>query len=236
MINLNRYKVLTFDCYGTLIDWESGILAALKPLLSTYGHNLNDEHILQLYAEFEAEIQKGEYITYKEVLRRVAQKFSEYFGFTLASQELYSLADSIKYWSPFPDTVEALKSLKQNFKLAIISNVDDNLFAFSAQHLKVEFDWIITAEQVKSYKPSLNNFRVAIERIDLPLDQILHVACSIYHDIVPAQSLGISTLWVNRRAGKEGIGANLPVVAQPDLEVPDLHTLAVLTTRAGDEG
>jgi 2-haloacid dehalogenase len=233
LINFDRFQVLTFDCYGTLIDWESGILAALKPLLSTHSHNLDDEQILQLFAEFEAEIQKGEYLKYKEVLTKVVQKFGEYFGFSPATEELYSLADSIKNWPPFPDTVEALKALKKKYKLAIISNVDDNLFAFSAQNLEVEFDWIITAEQVKSYKPSLNNFRVAIERINLPLEQILHVACSIYHDIVPAQSLGISRVWVNRRAGKEGVGANLPVVAQPDLEVPDLHTLAVLSIGAG---
>jgi 2-haloacid dehalogenase len=226
MINFEQYKVLTFDCYGTLIDWESGILAALKPLLSAHGHNLDNEQLLQIFAEFEAEIQKGEYIKYQEVLRRVVQKFGEQFKFAPTSNELDSLADSIKDWPPFPDTVTALKVLNKKFKLAIISNIDDNLFAFSAQHLEVEFDSIITAEQVKSYKPSLNNFRAAIDRIGVPLEQILHVACSIYHDIVPAQSLGISTVWVNRRAGKEGMGANLPVVAQPDLEVPDLHTLS----------
>jgi 2-haloacid dehalogenase len=226
MINFDRYKILTFDCYGTLIDWESGILAALKPLLSAHGHNLDDEQLLRLFIEFEAEIQKGEYIKYAEVLRKVVQKIGEEFKFNPNATELDSLANSIKHWLPFPDTVAALKALKQKFKLAIISNIDDNLFAFSAQHLEVEFDSIITAEQVKSYKPSLNNFRTAIDRIGLPLEQILHVACSIYHDVVPAQSLGISTVWVNRRAGKEGIGANLPVVAQPDLEVPDLRTLA----------
>ncbi|MBW4565784.1 MAG: haloacid dehalogenase type II [Mojavia pulchra JT2-VF2] len=225
MINFEQYKVLTFDCYGTLIDWENGILTALKPLLFVHGINLNDDQILEKFAKFEADIQKKEYIKYKEVLSRVYQKFGEQFAFEPDSKELYSLADSIKNWLPFPDTVEALQSLKKKYKLAIISNVDDDLFAFSAQHLKVEFDWIITAEQVKSYKPSINNFRVAIERIDLPIEQILHVACSIYHDIIPAKSLGLSTIWVNRRAGQAGTGATLPVVAQPDLEVPDLQTL-----------
>jgi 2-haloacid dehalogenase len=233
LINFEQSKVLTFDCYGTLIDWESGILAALKPFLSKKGYNLDDDNILQVFAKFEAEIQVGEYLNYREVLKRVLEKFGEHFNFTLAAEELYALADSIKDWLPFPDTVEALKALKQKYKLAIISNVDDNLFAFSAQHLEVEFDWIITAEQVKSYKPALNNFTVAIERINLPREQILHVACSIYHDIVPAKSLGISTVWVNRRAGKEGVGANLPVVAQADLEVPDLQTLAILSTGSG---
>ncbi|MBD2357735.1 haloacid dehalogenase type II [Tolypothrix sp. FACHB-123] len=234
MIDFEEIQVITFDCYGTLIDWESGILAAIKPLLSAKGHNLDEENILQLFARFEAEIQQGEYLIYREVLKRVLEKFGAHFSFVLANEELYALADSIRYWLPFLDTVQALKVLKQKYKLAIISNVDDNLFAFSAQHLEVKFDWIITAEQVKSYKPSLNNFTVAMERINLPKEQILHVAGSIYHDIVPAKSLGISTVWVNRRAGKEGAGASLPVVAQADLEVPDLQTLAILSTGSED--
>lgn len=234
MIDFDNIQVFTFDCYGTLIDWESGILSALQPILSAIGQNLDEENILQLFAKFEAEIQQGEYLTYREVLKRVLEKFSEHFNFVVATEEVYALADSIRYWLPFPDTVKSLKALKQKYKLAIISNVDDNLFAFSAQHLEVEFDWIITAEQVKSYKPSLNNFTVAMERINLPKEQILHVAGSIYHDIVPAKSLGISTVWVNRRAGKEGTGASLSVVAQADLEVPDLQTLAILSTGSED--
>ncbi|MEH2335744.1 HAD-IA family hydrolase [Nostoc sp.] len=181
VINFNQYKALTFDCYGTLIDWENGILGVLKPLLLTHNTNLDEDQILELFAEFEAEVEKGEYIKYREVLQIVIQKFGERLGFEPTAEELNSLADSIQYWLPFPDTVEALKTLKQNFKLVIISNVDDDLFAFSARHLEVEFDQIITAEQTKSYKPSLNNFRLAIKRIDLPLEQILHVAASVYH-------------------------------------------------------
>lgn len=231
MIDFNNYKALTFDCYGTLIDWENGILGALKPLLLAHNSNLDNEQILELFAKFEAELEKGEYLKYREVLRRVVQKFGERFGFEPTADELNSLADSIQHWLPFPDTVEALQILKQKFKLVIISNVDNDLFAFSAKHLKVEFDQIITAEQAKSYKPSLNNFRLAIERIDLPLEQILHVAASVYHDIVTAKSLGLSTVWVNRRADKEGGLA----VSQPDLEVPDLKTLAALSHRNNTE-
>ncbi|MBN3922460.1 MAG: haloacid dehalogenase type II [Nostoc sp. NMS4] len=230
MIDLNQYKTLSFDCYGTLIDWENGILSVLKPLLLTHKTNLDDEQILELFAEFEAELEQGEYIKYGEVLKRVVQKLGERFGFEPTAEELNSLADSIQYWLPFPDTVEALRVLKQKFKLVIISNVDDDLFAFSAKHLEVEFDQIITAEQAKSYKPSFNNFRLAIERIDLPLEQILHVAASIYHDIVTAKSLGLSTVWVNRRA-EQGASANLPAVSQPDLEVPDLKILATLSSK-----
>jgi len=230
VISFNQYKALTFDCYGTLIDWENGILGVLKPLLRVHNTNLNNEQILEIFAEFEAELEKGEYIKYRDVLKRVVQKFGERFGFEPTADELNSLADSIQHWLPFPDTVEALRALKQKFKLVIISNVDDDLFAFSAKHLEVEFDRIITAEQVKSYKPSLNNFRFAIERINLPLEQILHVAASLYHDIVTAKSLGISTVWVNRRADQNIVGITGSAVSQPDLEVPDLKTLAALVS------
>ncbi|PHM10307.1 haloacid dehalogenase type II [Nostoc sp. 'Peltigera malacea cyanobiont' DB3992] len=230
MIELKQYKALTFDCYGTLIDWENGILGVLKPLLLTHNTNLDNDKILDIFAEFEAELEIGEYIKYREVLQRVVQKFGERFGFKPTADELNSLANSIQDWLPFPDTVEALRTLKQKFKLVIISNVDDDLFAFSAKHLEVEFDEIITAEQAKSYKPSFNNFRLAIERIDLPLEQILHVAASVYHDIVTAKSLGLSTVWVNRRA-EQGVSTSLPAVTQPDLEVSDLKTLAALSSQ-----
>ncbi|MEH2296496.1 haloacid dehalogenase type II [Nostoc sp.] len=230
MIDFHQYKALTFDCYGTLIDWENGILGVLKPLLLAHNTNLDDDQILKLFAEFEADMEKGEYIKYREVLKRVVQKFGEGFGFEPTADELNSLADSMQHWLPFPDTIEALKALSSKFKLVIISNVDDDLFAFSAKHLEVEFDQIITAEQTKSYKPSLNNFRVAIERIDLPIEQILHVAASIYHDIVTAKSLGLSTVWVNRRADQKGVNSTRSALTKSDLEVPDLKTLAALSS------
>jgi 2-haloacid dehalogenase len=230
MTDFNQYKALTFDCYGTLIDWENGILGVLKPLLIAHNTNLDDDQIIELFAEFEAELESGDYIKYREVLKRVVQKFGERFSFAPTADELNSLADSIQHWLPFPDTVEALRVLKQNFKLVIISNVDDDLFAFSAKHLDIKFDEIITAEQAKSYKPSLNNFRLAIKRIDLPLDQILHVAASVYHDIVTAKSLGLSTVWVNRRAVQKAVSPTGSAISQPDLEVPDLKTLAALSS------
>lgn len=230
MIDFNQYKALTFDCYGTLIDWENGILGVLKPLLLAHNTNLDNDQILELFAQFEAELERGDYIKYREVLKRVVHKFGERFGFEPTAEELNSLADSIQHWLLFPDTIEALKTLKQKFKLVIVSNIDDDLFAFSAKHLQVDFDQIITAEQAKSYKPSLNNFRLAIERIDLPLEQILHVAASVYHDIVTAKSLGLSTVWVNRRAVQKGLSITASAISQPNLEVPDLKTLAALSS------
>lgn len=226
MIDLNQYEVLTFDCYGTLIDWETGVTEALQPVLDAHQIQLSEDGILELFARFESQLEQGDYRKYKDVLQGVVQKFGEQFGFTPSSLELTALADSVKHWQPFPDTVEALKILKQRLKLAIISNVDDDLFAFTAKHLQVEFDSVITAEQVRSYKPYEQNFQVAIAQIGIPSEKILHVACSIYHDIVPAKSLGLSTVWVNRRFGKEGLGATVPAVSNPDLEVPNLKTLA----------
>lgn len=225
MLDFNDYKVLTFDCYGTLIDWEKGILEALKPLLLNHSIRLDDNQILELYAEFESSIEQSTFVEYKEVLRKVVQKFSNRFEFVLSSSERNCLVDSLKNWQPFPDTVSALARLKKKYKLAVISNVDDDLFAFSEQHLKVKFDYIITAEQVKSYKPSLNNFEFAIAKIGAKKEEILHIAQSIYHDIIPAKTIGLSTVWVNRRKEKSGTGATLSANEKPDIEVPDLNTL-----------
>ena len=228
MINFQEFKVLTFDCYGTLIDWESGILKALKTILSNHNVNISNQEILELFAQRESIQEAGEYLKYREVLKKVVQDFGEKLNFTPTDSELNQLAESIQSWEPFPDTVEALKILKKRYKLAVISNVDDGLFADTARKLEVEFDWIITAEQVKSYKPALQNFEVAIQRIGISPGQILHVAQSVYHDIVPAKSLGIAAVWVNRRKEKEGCGATLPASGTPDLEVPDLKTLVTL--------
>ena len=133
---------------------------------------------------------------------------------------------------PFADTQPALKAFERRFRLAIISNTDDDLFARTNQQLDVAFDWIVTAQQVKSYKPSLNNFRQALARIGLPTEQVLHVAQSLFHDHVPAKQLGLETVWVNRRHGKAGSGATPIADARPDLEVPDLATLVTLSGAA----
>lgn len=226
MLNFNRFEVLSFDCYGTLIDWEKGILEALQHVFKAHNINLSDEQTLELYAELEPEAQReGQYVKYREVLRKVMQQFGNRLEFTPSKSELDCLANSLKDWLPFPDTVPVLETLKKNFNLAVISNIDDALFAFSAGHLRVEFDWIITAEQVKSYKPSRRIFKYAIEKIGFPPSRILHIAQSIYHDIIPAKAMGLSTIWVNRRKEQEGFGATRPASCDSDLEVPDLKSL-----------
>lgn len=228
-IDFNKYSVMTFDCYGTLIDWESGMLAVLKPLLARHNVTLDDEQILGKFAQFESDLEKSEYRPYREILKAIVRRFGEEFGFTPSVASQNSLPDSIQHWQPFSDTIAALQQLKQSFKLAIVSNIDDALFADTAQRLTVPFDYVITAEQVQSYKPSLNNFHRAIKRIGLPSEQILHAACSVYHDIVPANSLGLTTIWVNRHAERGGSGAAPSASAEADLVVPDLQTLAALS-------
>ena len=220
MLNFNQFKVLTFDCYGTLIDWESGILSTLRPILSRYQKDINDTQIIELYNEFERKIQsENEYVNYKEVLKRVMQKFGNKFEFSPSSSELNCLINSLWSWEAFPDTILSLKKLKEKYKIGIISNIDNDLFALTKKQLQVKFDWIITAEQVKSYKPSLNNFKYAIEKIGISSDQILHIAQSIYHDITPTNSIDLPNVWVNRK--------NISKFEKcpADLEVPDLKTL-----------
>jgi 2-haloacid dehalogenase len=229
LLDFDRYTSISFDCYGTLIDWESGIVSGLQPVLQNHGIKASDEEILELHAQTEHKLQasstKGNYVKYRHILEEEVREASRRWDFEAEPSEVRALADSLRYWKPFSDTVEALKALKKRYKLAIISNVDDGLFALTACHLEVEFDWIITAEQVGTYKPSKNNFEIALERMGIQKGKLLHAAESLFHDIAPATELGISTVWVHRRTEKEGFGATPPASAKPDLEVPDLKTL-----------
>ena len=226
MLDFDRYSHLTFDCYGTLIDWERGILAALRPILDRHGLAPTDDQVLELYGELEAAAEGGPYQPYRAVLAAVVDGFGARLGFAPSPEEREALAASVGAWPPFPDTIEALQSLAQRHRLVILSNIDDDLFAGSARQLGVEFAAVITAQQVGSYKPDRRNFRFALERLGVPADQVLHVAQSLYHDIVPAKDIGLTTVWVNRRHDRPGSGATPPATAQPDLEVPDLRTLA----------
>lgn len=219
--DFRQFEALTFDCYGTLIDWETGLLATLQPLLRSHGQNLKDSKILEMYGELEPQAQNP-YHLYREVLAEVVRGFGERLGFPVSPAEAESLAESLKNWSPFPDTVAALERLKRDYRLAIISNTDDDLFAGTARHLKVGFDQVVTAEQAKAYKPSPAPFLLALERLRLSPDRVLHVGQSVYHDVIPAKSLGMATALVERR----GFGATRPTEGQPDLSVPDLQTLA----------
>jgi 2-haloacid dehalogenase len=226
MLEFSRYEVLTFDCYGTLIDWESGILSALHRILSAHGKVIEDATILKLYGDFEQRSEEGEFHPYRSVLESVVRRFGAQLGFNPTDAEARSLPDSLPTWKPWPDTVAALQLLKSRFRLAILSNVDDDLFALTRPQLGVNFDEVITAQQAQAYKPSLEIFELALSRINSPAHRVLHVGQSVYHDVIPAQALGLATVWVNRPSARPGVGAVKSAEAKPDLIVSSLAELA----------
>jgi 2-haloacid dehalogenase len=226
--DFSSVRVITFDCYGTLIDWENGILSALRSILSAHGVELADAEILGVYGELEAEAEAGEFRPYREVLRDVVRAFGEGLGFQASVAEQNSLPESLSNWRPFADTVAAIRQLHAKFRLGIISNVDDDLFAATAPQLETKFDFVITAGQARAYKPSHQIFQLAKESTGVPVTQWLHAGQSVYHDVVPAKSLGLSTVWVNRASSRPGAGAAKQASSTPDAEVPNLQALADL--------
>jgi 2-haloacid dehalogenase len=226
MLDFDRFEILTFDCYGTLINWEAGLLPALHRILSAHGKKIDDAKLLKLYGEFELLSEQGQFHPYREVLQSVVRRFGAELGFTPTAEQAQSLPDSLAGWEPWPDTVAALRRLKSRFRLAILSNVDDDLFAATRPKLGVEFDEVITAQQAQAYKPSLQLFELALNRVNASAHRVLHVGQSIYHDVIPAQALGLATVWVNRPSARPGVGAVKAAEAKPDLTVTSLAELA----------
>jgi 2-haloacid dehalogenase len=206
-INVADYKTVTFDCYGTLIDWESGLLGYLQPLFKGYYINTIDEFVLACFSEFEpaAQAQGG---SYREVLARVMEGFARRLAFTPTDDVVSGLAQSVEQWPAFEDTLPALQALKAHFELCVISNTDDDLFESSSKQLGVEFDHVVTAQKVGAYKPDPAMFETALDVVKAP---VLHVAQSRFHDIVPASTMGLDTVWINRPSR----GAARPVEANP---------------------
>jgi 2-haloacid dehalogenase len=221
-----RFEVLTFDCYGTLIDWEAGIRDALRPVLAARGVAIPDDELLARYAVAESAVERGNHIRYRDVLAEVTARLARDLGFEATAAERARLADSLADWRPFPDTVDALRVLAGRYQLAILSNIDDDLLAGRLRQLGVPLAFTITAAQVQSYKPAAAHFAAARARIGDAPGRWLHVAQSLYHDVGPARALGVPTVWVNRRAGLPGSGATPAATAVPDLEVADLAALA----------
>jgi 2-haloacid dehalogenase len=185
---------------------------------------------LEAYARHEAALEAGPYLIYRDVLAGSLRQLGEELGFTPSDEELQAFSGSVVDWPAFDDSADALRQLKQRFRLGVITNCDDDLFAASNRRLDVEFDWVITAQQAQSYKPGVRGFELAFERIDVPRERILHVAQSLFHDHVTAKRLGMTTVWIDRRAGREGFGATPPASAEPDLTAPDMRTFADLAT------
>ena len=214
-----RITTLTFDCYGTLIDWEAGAIGALRPLLARHGAEPSDDEIITIFQTLDAALCQPPYKTYRTVLAEVVEGFGRRFGFPVRPEDRDALAASIPSWTPFPDTVAALRALGMRFRLAVISNIDDDLFAASAQQLEVPFDTVVTAGQAQCYKPHLAIFEEALRRLGEAPGAVAHVAEGA-GEIVPARRLGCSTVWVRRN----GRSARL-ITEAPDCEVPDLRSL-----------
>src|SRR6185436_7534323 len=235
---ITQFNTLTFDCYGTLIDWERGILAELEPWAAKHHLQLESNALLEAFGETEARCEaEMPRALYPEILEEVLRRLAAKWSVTLDAGEAETFGASVGRWPAFPDSPAALQYLKKHYKLVIISNVDHGSFAKSQARLGVDFDCVITAQDVGSYKPDRRNFEFALARIKEALGverrDVLHVAQSLFHDIVPAKSIGLRTMWINRRKGLAGWGATpapgaAGAEAQPDFEVASLGELASL--------
>ncbi len=224
--DFGRFDALTFDCYGTLIDWEAGLSAALRAILDPRGVTPSHEQMLETYAGFEATGEQPPYRRYRDVLATAARATCATYEVEPSAEELAAFGGSVVDWPAFPDSHDALTRLQRRFRLGVLTNCDDDLFAASNARLDVRFDWVVTAQQAGGYKPAIHNFEVLFERVGLPRERILHVAQSLFHDHVPAKSLGLHTVWIDRRHGQDGAGATPPADATPDLTFPDMASFA----------
>ena len=221
-------EVLSFDCYGTLIDWEAGILASLRSVLGTAASAAPEDALLEAYARHEARLEAEPWQPYRQILREALTQTIAERGVTVPASARAALGGSVADWPVFPDSVDALARLRKRFGLAVITNCDNDLFDFSDVKLGRPFTWRITAQLVGSYKPARRNFEFALQRIGLPPERIVHVAQSLYHDHVPAQAMGLRTVWVNRRHDRAGFGATPPASVKPSVTVTDMAALAAL--------
>lgn len=212
------YDVITFDCYGTLIDWDGGIAGAFARAVAETRARLDPGRVLEVYEEIEAEVEAEPYRSYREVLTESARRVARRLGWALPEARAGFLADSLPLWIPFPDTNAALERLfKAGYRLGILSNVDDDLLAGTRKHFTVPFDPIVTAQQVRSYKPAAGHFLTARERIGGA--RWLHAAQSPFHDVTPAKRHGIPAAWINRKRLVRG-------EPRPDRELHSLTELA----------
>lgn len=234
-MRFSDFKALTFDCYGTLIDWETGILTALDPLLKKTSADLSSDDVLETYARTEsAQETETPSMRYSELLALVHADIARQWGVRVTEEESLAFGASVPHWPAFADSPSALRYLKKHFKLVILSNVDRKSFAGSNEKLDVEFDAVYTAEDVGSYKPDRRNFEYLLTHLrqDFGLDKsdILHTAQSLFHDHLPASACGLATAWIDRRHGKQGWGATPapPSEVRIDFHLHSMEDLAEL--------
>lgn len=217
-LDLIRFKALSFDCYGTLIDWEAGISAVLQPWAAEQHLSLSEEELLLAYADNEAAVeQENPTMLYPRVLAEAFRRTGASRGKTVSDPWADGLGASVPDWPPFPDSADALDRLATHYQLIIVSNVHRDGFAGSNEHLQGTFAAIITAEDAGGYKPAENHFRAldaTLSRLGIDRSQLLHVAQSLFHDHVPAKREGLTSVWINRRHDRPGWGAT-PSPSQP---------------------
>jgi 2-haloalkanoic acid dehalogenase type II len=231
-VKLTDFQAMSFDCYGTLIDWEAGIAAVLGPWASSRGLALDDEALLTSYAAHEARAER-EHPTelYPDILARSLRELGAELGAEVTESDAQRFANSVPDWPAFPDSFDALASLARRYQLIILSNVDRTSFAASNRRLGVSFTSVLTAQDIGSYKPSDRNFEALLaecERLGIAPNTLLHVAQSLFHDHLPAKRAGLPTVWINRRSGRPGSGAtpNPSSEVAPDWEFDSMQALA----------
>jgi len=216
-------KAITFDCYGTLIDWESAIQQFFAQRLAAHNIEGIDTHALQRqWEEIQFVYIQEHYRPYREVLRDTMRMALDTAQVPYAEQDLEEFANAMGTWKPFPDTKEAILELQRFLKVALITNTDNDIIAETERTIGVKFDEIITAEQAGAYKPSHKGFLLARERLGLPVSDIWHAGFGFKYDIVPATELGYTTVWVNRQ------GEGRPVDVKETFLLGDMRTLAYL--------
>jgi len=215
------FDIITFDCYGTLIDWEGGIIDAFESEAAKDGLTLEGDQIIEAYSAEEPKVESRAYLSYREVLTETAQLVGSRLGWNISGERASFLAKSLPDWKPFADTNAALERLARRSQLGILSNIDNDLLTGTRRHFTVQFDLIVTAQQVRSYKPGFAHFNEAIAR--LSGKSLLHAAQSYFHDVTPCAALGIPVVWVNRKGERPLPGGPLPTH-----EVRNLSELADL--------
>jgi len=212
-MKLSDFETLTFDCYGTLIDWESGMVNGLEPLTSKVSPQLTRLQILEAHAQHESEQQSWTpTMGYSDLLAIVYKRLAEQWGVKASLPDCTTYGQSVKNWPAFEDSRAALIYLQQHYKLIILSNVDNASFDHSNEKLGIEFDAIFTAQDIGSYKPSDRNFEYMLSKLEqsgIDKKSVLHTAESMFHDHVPSQRHGLSTCWIYRRNDQEGFGATM---------------------------
>ena len=222
-MKLSDFKMLTFDTYGTLIDWESGIYNALDPLLDKLPLKLNRDEVLELFAECELQQQSSNPTQiYSSVLADVSRSIANKWQIKITDEESLAFGRSVKHWPEFEDSAESLKYLRQHYLMATVTNCDRISYMGSNARLEIEWDAVYTAQDIGCYKPNLRNFEFMFERARRDLGilphEILHVAQSLTHDMVPATSMGMTKVWINRRHDTEGYGATAPPEGEYTIE------------------